>query len=96
MRQLLPLTHWALLVQAVGQLAEVPPHTYGEQEGLPALPEARGLQVPTLPVRLQASQVPAQAELQHTPSTQLPLEHWLAAPQTAPPFFLGTQAPPEQ
>jgi hypothetical protein len=33
------------------------------------------VQVPTLPARLQASQVPAQAVLQQTPSTQLPLAH---------------------
>jgi hypothetical protein len=33
---------------------------------------------------LQASHAPPQAVLQHTPSTQLPEVHWLAAVQTAP------------
>ena len=49
-------------------------------------------QAPTLPPRLQAWQVPLQALLQQTPSTQLPLWHSLAAPQEAPADFLDTQA----
>jgi hypothetical protein len=69
------LMHWESVVQEAGQLLEEPPHTKGEQEGLPGLPEAEGLQVPTLPARLQASHAPLQEELQHTPSTQLPLAH---------------------
>ena len=56
-------------------------------------PEATGLHVPTLPSRLQASQAPPHAVLQHTPSTQLPLPHWLAALHTAPLFSFGTHAP---
>ncbi len=52
------------------------------------------LHVPTLPGTLQASQAPPlHEELQHTPSTQLPLPHWLAAPHAAPLASFGTQAP---
>jgi hypothetical protein len=49
--------------------------------------------VPTLPATLQASQEPPHAVLQQTPSTQLPLPHWLAAEHVAPLVFLGTHAP---
>jgi hypothetical protein len=49
--------------------------------------------VPTLPATLQASQELPHAVLQHTPSTQLPLPHWLAAEHVAPLVFLGTHAP---
>jgi hypothetical protein len=48
--------------------------------------------VPTLPVRLQAWQLPAQALLQHTPSTHTPLWHSLATLHEAPLDFLETQA----
>ncbi len=55
------------------------------------------LHVPTLPGTLQASQAPPLQELlQHTPSTQLPLPHWLAAEQVAPFVRLGTHAPASQ
>ena len=81
------------MVQDVGQLADEPLHTYGEHEGLPALPEATALHVPTLPVTLQASHAPPHAVLQHTPSTQLPLPHWLVAEHVAPLDILGTHAP---
>ena len=40
--------------------------------------------VPTEPARLHAAQVPAHAELQHTPSTQLPLEHSPAREHAVP------------
>jgi hypothetical protein len=60
------------------------------------LPATTGLHVPTLPATLQASQEPPQPVLQHTPSTQLPLPHWLAAEQVAPFVRLGTQAPASQ
>jgi hypothetical protein len=46
-------------------------------------PEA-GEHVPALPVRLQASHWPRHAVLQQTPSTQLPLVHWLLVVQAAP------------
>ena len=58
--------------------------------------EGTMLHVPTLPGRLHASQAPPlQAVLQHTPSTQLPLRHWLFAVQATAPFF-GTHAPASQ
>jgi hypothetical protein len=62
-------------------------------EGEPVLPDATGLQVPTLPATLQASQEPPHAVLQHTPSTQLPLPHWLEAEHVAPLVCFGTHAP---
>jgi hypothetical protein len=83
-------------VQAVGQLADEPPHTYGAHEGEPVLPEATGPHVPTLPGRLQASQAPPQAVLQHTPSTHWPLPHWLFAVQAVLVVCFGTHAPPLQ
>jgi hypothetical protein len=61
-------------------------------------PEGTALQVPTDPGRLQARQ-PLQLEAgesQHTPSTQLPVVHWLPPAQLAPPTFLATQFPPAQ
>jgi hypothetical protein len=45
---------------------------------------------------LHASQEPPQAVLQQTPSTQLPLPHWLAVEHAVPLPSLGTQAPPLQ
>ena len=52
-------------------------------------------QVPTLPVRLQAWQAPAQAELQQTPSTQKPLVH-AALPLQVAPLLGRMQVPPMQ
>jgi hypothetical protein len=65
-------------------------------DGLPVLPAVRTAQVPTEPVRLQASQAPPQAVLQHTPSTQLPEVHSLLAAHVAPLDFLLTQLVPLQ
>ena len=87
---------FASTVHEPGQLAAEPLHTYGAQAGAPAVPAELLVQVPTLPARLQASQAPAQAVLQHTPSTQLPATHSLSAPQVVPRTFLGTQAEPLQ
>ena len=50
-------------------------------------------QVPTEPETSQAWHCPPQALLQHTPSTQLPLPHWLDAVQAPPLPFFGTHAP---
>ncbi len=56
--------------------------------------EGTMLHVPTLPGRLQESQAPPlHAVLQHTPSTQLPLPHWLLAVQVTPGVCFGTHAP---
>jgi hypothetical protein len=54
------------------------------------------VQVPSEPARLQASQAPAQAVLQHTPSTQLPLAHWVPAEHAVPLGRFATQTPPLQ
>ena len=61
--------------------------------GLPELYIGLGLHVPTLPARLQASHESPHAVLQQTPSTQLPLAHWLAAEHVGPMGFLGTHDP---
>jgi hypothetical protein len=44
-------------------------------------PTATGAQAPAIPATLQAAQVPHDGDPQHTPSTQLPLAHSLAAAQ---------------
>lgn len=62
---------------------------------MPPLP-GNTVQVPTSPARLQKSQEPPQALLQHTPSAQLPLAHWLPPVQAAPLLSFGTQALPLQ
>ncbi|TMB30309.1 MAG: hypothetical protein E6J65_01500 [Deltaproteobacteria bacterium] len=48
---------------------------------------------PTLPGTSQAWHWPPQAWLQQTPSAQLPLTHWLEAPQARPSAFFDTHAP---
>ncbi len=81
------------MVQVVGQVADVPLHTYVEHVGLPLLPAGIREQVPTLPVRLQALHEPLHVLLQHTPSTQLVLAHWADAEHAAPLASLGTHTP---
>jgi hypothetical protein len=81
------------LAQVVGHAAEAPLHTYGAQAGVPALPEGVAVHVPTLPGRLQASQAPAQAVSQQTPSTQLPNSHSLLPPQVALGAFFSSHCP---
>src|SRR5215510_5933402 len=49
-----------------------------------ALPAGMFAHVPRLPATLQASHVPQLALPQHTPFTQLPLMHWLAAVHARP------------
>ena len=49
--------------------------------------------VPELPGMSQAWHWPPQAWLQQTPSAQLPLTHWLEAPQARPSAFFDTHAP---
>ena len=54
-----------------------------------ASPSGTGEQVPIRPGTLQAWQVPVQALLQQTPSTQLPLPHSSWQPQASPmPIFI--------
>jgi hypothetical protein len=49
-----------------------------------AVPAATGAQAPALPPTLQAWHAGQLADPQHTPSTQLPLMHWLADVQASP------------
>ena len=70
---------------------QVPPaaqRAWGSEIPLPTF-----AQVPR-PFRLQAWQVPQEAVVQQTPSTQLPLPHSWAAAQSAPLPFCATQLPP--
>jgi hypothetical protein len=55
-----------------------------------------GAQLPTLPGTLHARQVPVQALVQQTPSTQVPLRHSLEAAQVRPASFFGRQRPDSQ
>jgi hypothetical protein len=91
--QVLPLWHALPLVQLVGQVDDVPSHRYGEQTGDPGSPAATTVHVPSLPVRLHASQAPAHAVSQQSPSTQFPLRHCSVARQAAPAASLGTHVP---
>ena len=91
-----PATHWASAVQLAGQAGAVPEQRYGIQAGLPGEPPGVLVHVPTVPARLQALQLAAQAVLQHTPFTQSPLTHSLVATHVAPRTFFGTQALPLQ
>jgi hypothetical protein len=50
-------------------------------------------QLPTDPETSQAWHCPPHELLQQTPSTQLPLPHWLAAVHALPLPFFGTHAP---
>ena len=52
--------------------------------------------VPGVAVRLQATQAPAQASLQQTPSTQLALVHSSAAAHVMPFDFFATHTPARQ
>jgi hypothetical protein len=55
-----------------------------------------GEHVPGVAVRLQATQAPAQASLQQTPSTQLPLPHSSTAAHVMPLPFFATHTPARQ
>ncbi len=69
----------------------MPLHTNGEQDGVPAAPEARLLQAPVE----QSPQAP-QAELQHTPLTQFPEVHWFGVVHAEPLARVAPQDPPTQ
>jgi hypothetical protein len=88
--QKVPLEQSALLTQLVGQLVMTPSHKYGVQLGAPEAPSGTVVQLPTVPARLQLSQLAPQALLQHTPSAQNPLWHSRAPAQLAPMAFLTT------
>jgi hypothetical protein len=70
----------------------VPSHTYGAQDGLPALPELTAAHVPVVHV----AHGPAQDVLQHTPPTQVPLWHWSAPLHSVPFALLPVQMPAAQ
>jgi hypothetical protein len=55
-------------------------------------PPGIGVQVPGAPDRLQAEQVPAQAEAQQTSSTQKPVAHWPPLVQAVPLLRFSLQA----
>ena len=90
------MSHAASEAQLPGQLPEPPLQTYAPQSGAPVYPAGRSAHVPTAPARLHASQPPAHAVLQHTPSTQEPEAHSALEEQTAPFDFGNTHAPPRQ
>ena len=73
------------LEQRMGQSARVPLHTTEPPHaGLPGSLTGAGLHVPLLAARLQRSQLPLQAWLQHTPSAQKPEPHSELEPQVVP------------
>jgi hypothetical protein len=84
----LPLRHWlpcehawpVVSTQAPAPLQVLVP----VQLGASGWPDGTLVQVPRLPGTLHAWQVPLQPELQQTPSTQLPLAHWLSCEQLWP------------
>ena len=73
------------LVQRMGQSASVPLHTtVAPQPGVPGSLSGAGVQLPAEAVRLQRSQLPLHALLQHKPSAQKPEPHCELAVQALP------------
>jgi hypothetical protein len=60
---------------------------------VPGLPLASGVQVPRLPERLHASQLPPHAELQQTPSVQKFDAQSVFALQVCPAVFFAMHTP---
>lgn len=93
---IVPLTYWRqapapLQVPSFPQLAAVAiGHWLAAMGGLPT---AMAEQTPTVPVMLQAMQVPEQATSQQTPCSQWVDLHSEPAPQTAPFDFLSQIVP---
>jgi hypothetical protein len=85
---------------SAGQLAEVPVQvsgtSHGPAPGRQTVLAGLLLHVPTLPARLQASQAPLHAVLQHTPSTQLPELHMVLEVHAEPLVSLVTHVVPLQ
>ena len=82
------------LVQRIGQSASVPLQTMAPpQAGLPGSFTGAGVQVPVVGPRLQRSQLPLHAWLQHTPSAQKPDWHSELEPQVVPCTLSVTQFP---
>jgi hypothetical protein len=82
-----------LATQLDGQLT-CPPHRYEPHDGTPARPAGTVTQAPL--TRLQASQLPAHAVSQQTPSAQWSDLHWLAAVQGNPFSAFSLHSPPTQ
>jgi hypothetical protein len=79
--------HTASEVQLPGQVVSAPSHTNGVHEGVPDAPAPRTLHTPLVAAPnavLHALHAPVHAELQQTPSTQLPDTHSSAAPHVEP------------
>jgi hypothetical protein len=82
------------LAQGMGQSGRLPLHTtVPPHAGLPGSFAGAGWQVPSLPGRLQRSQLPVHAVLQHTPSAQKPELHSGLDWQLAPSGLSGTHTP---
>ena len=84
----LPVRHWVLPVQgdpwARRQAPEPLQTLLPTQVGESCWPVGVLTQVPTLPETPHDWHDPVQAVLQQTPSTQLPLAHWLPSAQAMP------------
>jgi hypothetical protein len=93
--QNVPLGHSAgAFGHGIGQSTSLPLHTtVPPQAGLPSAPLASAVQMPTVPAFAHPSQAPAQAESQHTPSTQNPLLHSGLLPQVWASSFCGSHFP---
>ena len=88
------MSQFASEPQLVGQLPELPLHTYTPQSGLPANPADFSVHEPA--TTLHASHPPLHAELQQTPSTQYPETHSDAELQAVPLAFPDWHRPPMQ
>ena len=92
--------------QVFAGLAHAPPthassvHRFTSPHAPAGAARLSSVHVPSLDAPLALRQVwhapPAQAESQHTPSTQFPTEHSAAAPHCAPIDFVGAQLPATQ
>jgi len=91
---------WPFLFASAGQFMAPPQRSsmsHSPTAGLQTVVAATALQVPTELVSAHESHTPAlHAELQHTPSAQLPLTQLLPVPQGCPFGSFGLQTPPEQ
>jgi len=76
--------------------AALPLHSDSPHSAAGSVRAGMGAQLPTAPATLHASHVPLHAPLQHTPSTQKPDVHSLAAAQDAPATRLAAHVPPLQ
>lgn len=85
--------HWLDEVQALRQWRAPSQETTPGHSLAGSAPVAIGVQVPRLPVRWQASQVPSHSVLQQRPSTQMPLVQWTSDVQRIPLLAFARHAP---